>query len=211
MISQNVIQKGLMVSKNFIAAQHTVGKIRSFSDLVQGWHYGTGSAPSSEVIEESLRIHSAIISLGFGETDAFPGIDGEVLIAAYFDLHYIDVLIEENGLITLTYEFDDAVVSSESDLTEVECRKELSKVAGKIWKPYASCIFDTSIVKDVDLQVWRSKIHQKERGFQSLSVNAYYGQAPIYVTISKPTIKRPQGTLPFFGYSILKSSHQPVD
>ncbi len=82
---------------NVTVGQRTVSKILSFRKLKRGWHYGQGSAISHGIIEKALRIHSVMLSLGFFETNAFPGVDGEVLLTCYFRDHCIEVTIEANS------------------------------------------------------------------------------------------------------------------
>ena len=81
-------------------------KIESYRDLPQGWHYGEGEAFSQDVIDRALALESQIRQYGI-ETDAFPGLGGEVLLIAYQDNKTWDVCVEPNGTVTLTGEWPD--------------------------------------------------------------------------------------------------------
>ena len=52
-------------------------KILGFLELPQGWHYGEGSSPSEETVNESVQINNEANLLGL-KTEAFPGINGEI-------------------------------------------------------------------------------------------------------------------------------------
>jgi hypothetical protein len=196
---QNVLQKPGARSFNVTAGERTANKIRSLRAFEDGWHYGSGAAPSEETVAECIRIHSTMIAIGLRETDAFPGIDGEILLTAYYGLHYIEVLVEIDGLVTITREINDAVISRKADLNEASCREELVRVAGDIWKPFASYIFDTSIIRGGALQAWHSRTHQKVVRSRSLNRNAYSERALAFAVTSRCTIERPRVTQSFSG------------
>ncbi len=201
MTPQNVLQKAMISYANIISGQRTADKIRAFGSLSEGWHYGRGNASSENIIEECLRIHSRMIGVGFHETDAFPGIDGEVLLTAYHEYHYIDILVELDGCVTITHEIGDTVVSRKGGLSEASCREELVKMAGDIWKPSASYTFDTSIIRGGALRVWHSRTRQKTEVSRSLNKNAYFRQALAFANTSRHTIERPLVIPSFFGHS----------
>src|SRR6266568_6227153 len=129
MISQNIVRQLPASSVNITIGHRTADKIRDFLRLTDGWHYGRGDAPAPDIVSESLRIHSMMVAAGFRDTDAFPGIDGEVLLTAYQDSHYIEIMVEIDARVTFTHELNDVVASRKANLTEDECRKELIKTA----------------------------------------------------------------------------------
>lgn len=68
----------------------TEEKIKSFAGLKKGWHYGEGISISDELLDECLKFHRALNEFGFKETDAFPGLNGEIRITIYDSNCYIE-------------------------------------------------------------------------------------------------------------------------
>lgn len=60
-------------------------KLRSFGGLVRGWHYGEGEPIAAETVRLARRLHLFSVALGFTNMDAFPCVNGEVLLTIYAD------------------------------------------------------------------------------------------------------------------------------
>jgi hypothetical protein len=60
----------------------TVKEIKSFEHLPKGWCYGSGVPVSVETIDVALDINEKAEDYGL-KTEAFAGIDGEILLAVY--------------------------------------------------------------------------------------------------------------------------------
>ena len=71
----------------------TERKIRNFSRRVLGWHFGDGVAFSQNVLEGALELHRAALAQGLFETDAFPGIRGQIVVTIYRSQHYPNNII----------------------------------------------------------------------------------------------------------------------
>lgn len=80
----------------------TEKKIKSFLGKPVGWHYGQGGPPSARRVAMALAYLSVLDALNLRQTDAFPGIDGEIMIRAYKDSTYFSLSIETNYMTTLS-------------------------------------------------------------------------------------------------------------
>jgi hypothetical protein len=115
------------------APNDTEEKIRSFSELAVGWHYGSGHAPSQEMIATAIQWHRYLIRLGFTVTDAFPGANGEIMVTAYEGAHYMEVLLDTISTVSLIHERDGKEVRSLDQVTPDQAFHALGELAGEIW------------------------------------------------------------------------------
>ena len=84
----------------------TKKKIDSFCKLPKGWHYGEGVPASKKRIEKAHKINDFFHSYGVN-TDAFPGIEGEIQVTAYLDEYYWEVTIERDNSIVYVFEVNE--------------------------------------------------------------------------------------------------------
>ena len=82
----------------------TEEKIRSFAALPPGWHFGQGVPPPPERVDQALRLLAAGREAGWPETDAFPGVDGEVRITFYREDGYLELTLERDGGVSVVRE-----------------------------------------------------------------------------------------------------------
>src|SRR5258708_32738608 len=82
----------------------TVQKIVSFKSLPVGWHYGDGVPPTDEMVKKALMLNAEAAKAGFGKTNAFPGIEGEIQITAYHESTYLEITVELDGSVSFVYE-----------------------------------------------------------------------------------------------------------
>lgn len=75
----------------------TEQKIRSFRSLSPGWHYGSGVAPTNDMIAKAVQYEALYRLLGYPITDAFPGADGEIMVTAYHGDFYVELTLETDG------------------------------------------------------------------------------------------------------------------
>jgi hypothetical protein len=98
-------------------SNETTRKIRSFANLKDGWHFGEGSLISEEAIFDALFLHVQILMAGFTETDAFPGLSGEIQVTAYWNENYFEFTREPDGRWTFIHENSDEEKESGSNLS----------------------------------------------------------------------------------------------
>lgn len=115
-----------------ISESQTDEKLESFADLQVGWHYRKGSPISRSVLENAKLINRYLFKLGFSKTDAFPGVEGQVLLTAYNRDHIVEITIYPPGNIaTFVHEKNDEEISAAERidlLKAVDLAKEASKV-----------------------------------------------------------------------------------
>ena len=95
----------------------TRNKLISFLDLPAGWHFGTGRAPSRKLVKLLIDVNARAFDQGFPKSDAFPGINGNVMLTLYYQDHLIDLIVEEGMQIaSILYEKGDEEVLSQDDI-----------------------------------------------------------------------------------------------
>ncbi len=101
----------------------TVDKIFSFKQLDNGWCYGEGITITDEIIEKAIRLEARARLVGFSETDAFPGLNGEISVALYFQTHYFEFTFDVNGTVVFVHEDNQITVMYDSLVFETALRK----------------------------------------------------------------------------------------
>jgi hypothetical protein len=121
------MRKILMKSKkNQINA--TEKKINSFRTLPVGWHYGSGIAPLDKVLDLAIQLNQWAGFMGFEATDAFPDIDGEVLLTVYDGDIYLEFFIEADGSINYIREEGDKEVDSKEKISLHQAINYIEKI-----------------------------------------------------------------------------------
>ena len=92
-----------MIDKNnFSLIQN---KIIDFKNLERGWCYGEGEPFNDAIINKALELHNEILEKDFIETDAFPGINGEVMLTAYYAEYYFEFTVNLDQSVSIFYEY----------------------------------------------------------------------------------------------------------
>jgi hypothetical protein len=162
------------------APNNTEEKIRSFSALAVGWHYGTGLAPSQEMIATAIQWHRYLISLGFTVTDAFPGRNGEIMVTAYQGSHYIEILLESISTVSFLHERDGKEVRSLDQVTPDQVFRALGELAGEIWNTSGYSIQNISTVNVVSLRASPSRSMTTEHPSSTWGVSQGLPSASTY-------------------------------
>lgn len=95
------------------AEASTPAKIISFGELPDGWHYGEGGPPAKETIDFAQDLYWLLLRLGYNETDAFPGIHGEVMVTGYEGARYVELIAEKDGTVSVHLERNGDEIYSE--------------------------------------------------------------------------------------------------
>lgn len=143
-------------------------KILSFGELEKGWHFGEGSSPSDSSIKKALELDGLAQELGFTNTDAFPGPNGELRYCVYEGANYYEFTFEIDGSVT-------AVI--ENDENEIECASSLEKARSilkqfSIWNISDSFIGDIGTSKERISKVWPFRTHPRADQFPLLTESA---------------------------------------
>jgi hypothetical protein len=193
----------------------TSAKIRSFAKLPAGWHYGRGVPPSDDVVARALSWYRLFQQLGFAETDAFPGVRGEIAVTAYEGDHYISVGIEPDGTLTVLYQREGLDVVDQEGLSNADARAIIVRVGQEIEHPCAMSDWFTQtrlIPEGANFTIMRSRTMERTIAPPSLMRNVLRRIPLQSVHTSANTLI---GTLlesrQYFGYSITEHSTSPQD
>ena len=92
-------------------------KILGFENLEDGWHFGEGYAINKDIIKKALKLDKEAFECRFFETDAFPGLDGEIAFTIYYQDDYFEFIIENNEMVNYFHEYKDVEVDCESNIS----------------------------------------------------------------------------------------------
>ena len=107
-------------------------KISSFAALARGWDYGRGGPISQDVLDCAFEWNRFFRKRGFLETDAFPGGDGEVVIAAGCGVHDIEIIIEPDEKISIAYDCGGQHKLYQPNLAPIEATWVVTNLIGQI-------------------------------------------------------------------------------
>jgi hypothetical protein len=124
----------------------TEEKIHSFRDLEDGWHYGEGVHFQQSTLDSAIFLNQQAIKLALFETDAFPGVNGEVMVAIYLDEHYLEFILEPDGTVTFCREREDEEVLYRDGLSLQEAKTIILDFSGEIWMQSDYSTEDATIV-----------------------------------------------------------------
>ena len=88
----------------------TIQKIKSFQSYTKGWNFGEGQEFNKKIIKKAIDLVEFSHDCGFQEMDAFPGLNGEIMVTLYLDCEYWEFTIESEKSVTFVYEYDDEVI-----------------------------------------------------------------------------------------------------
>lgn len=102
-------------------------KIQSFKELERGWSYGEGISIEQATLDNAIALNREAIRFGFLETDAFPGLNGEVMFTIYSDDHYLEFTLEAGGRVTFYHEKDNEEVSYQEELSFQDAKEKIEQ------------------------------------------------------------------------------------
>ena len=163
-------------------------KVVSFTRLPAGWNYGEGRPAENGAVVSALRTLEILHRHGLDAADAFPGADGEVMIAIYRDAHCMEIVFNTDGLIDFTVEAGGTPVVEADGITERELDLRLIGLVGRLWNSSGSSTPGISIRRAANSQAWRSRT-PREGASRSFSWSASRRAEFPSVTTSHPTIR----------------------
>lgn len=114
----------------------TATKISGFTSLPDGWHFGAGKAPSDDTVDRARSVLTVLTGLGFASTDAFPGVDGEVQLSAYWRGVVLEIIVENRPhSYSFSYEKDGVELDRQDDIAEADLAKYILSASRDIWPP----------------------------------------------------------------------------
>lgn len=114
-----------------VIMKDTVKKIRSFKQLTQGWSYGEGKPFKDSILNDAISVIREAFNLGFNITDAFPGLDGEVMCTIYHEDHYLEFTLEPDGNVTFVREKSDDEICYLEGLSLQDAKEKIREFGGK--------------------------------------------------------------------------------
>lgn len=132
-------------------------KIFSFLDLPDGWHYGSGYAPSLELVLHAINLAHILRTLGCRSLEAFPGISGTIMVSAYGQNSCLDITmpnIREHDYVFLR---DGAEVAEKEHVSLDELVETLTRERWLACDLSDSCTRSTTARKRVDSNLWLSR------------------------------------------------------
>ena len=157
----------------------TLQKVKEFLEIGDGWHFGEGRPPTKEVAEIAKSFAEKAIMAVF-DTDAFPGIDGEIMVTLYHKNHYLEFTIDVNEEITYVHEIDDTELEYIEGLSVQEAENKLNDFCESVWNSSGWSTKSTMIPEKRGSIAWPLKIHL-EGVFLSFLKNASTAPAGLSV------------------------------
>lgn len=106
--------------------------ISSFSELPDGWHFGSGTSPTMTNLNIMRDVLRSASDLGFQTFEAFPGVDGEVQLAIYDGVHFYAITLEADNLFTVLCELNGQQELFEERVTYYDVLSRLEEFAFKL-------------------------------------------------------------------------------
>ena len=139
--------------------------VLSFRLLPDGWHYGRGSAPKPETEIWALKLIALFSEHGAEAIEAFPDVDGGILVSAYHGGATVDALMLANK--TVEWDADDC------EFEKLALSDAIKKIRGLNWQAKSSgyCIHATTAIERNTSNRWHSETLPMAAGHQ-LSVTS---------------------------------------
>lgn len=124
-----------------------VAKILSFARLEKGWHYGNGQPSTKNIVGTALRLRAKLNILGADTIEAFPRLDGSIVVSAINGTTVVDVTCRTDGNFDLYIEMNDKVTL---DVEEVVYSEIVARIRFLEWRGssryayFTPCISPTS-------------------------------------------------------------------
>jgi hypothetical protein len=190
-----------MTTEKVVLEYPTVTKIKNFLELETGWHYGEGLSFSQSTIDDAIRFHHEVTRQAFFSTDAFPGLNGEVLLTVYYYDYYLEFTFELNGNIIFYQEKDDEEVHYQEDLTFEEAITKLRGFREETWNTSESLTGDGTTGINIDFKVLSSAIQETHQESLSSAEIAYIGLEELSANILNYFTQTQQAISPSIGVS----------
>ncbi|MCP4683059.1 MAG: hypothetical protein GY864_12055 [Desulfobacterales bacterium] len=194
--------KSIFLLQDIATPQHvTKKKIQSFKELKSGWHYGEAVPLEQSILDKAISLNREAIRLAFFETDAFPGLNGEVMFTIYYEGHYLEFTFEPDGSVTFYHEEADKEISYQQGLSFQDAKTKIKEFRKETWKASASLTESTMIAGYAGLPVLHLKTQEKIPASRLLVQSASASLTEPFAIISGSTIKELPANLPSFGSS----------
>lgn len=164
-------------------------KLRHFEHLLKGWHHGQGEVISSVAIGEAVELHRQLTGNLFFETDAFPGLNGEIQLTAYDASHCFEFTRARTGEWTFIHEegWDEIVEIENLDFQQAS--EIVGSLRQRIWNTCTSWRDNIGIDTENAFEVWPLSLQIQTEESRSLQ-NLVSMQSPLQSVIISGTTPR---------------------
>jgi hypothetical protein len=146
----------MIFSSESIDIGPTERKLLQFRSLEEGWHYGEGKAINLVCLDRAFDLYQEATHLALFETDAFPGLNGEVMLTIYLQDHYLEFTFEPDGKVTFYQEKDKQEVCYLEGLSYDQAKAKLKEFR-RSWLGSESLVEGTMTGDTRDLQALPSR------------------------------------------------------
>lgn len=161
----------------------TRGKLIGFAFLPEGWHFKEGVPAKEHTLKTALALLGALEAAGFDRTDAYPGIDGSVMISAYEMPEVYDFNIRPSGAITVSHEKGDEELFYQEGMTEDHVREKIKEFGLSTCHTPDYLILGTiTAMTTDDLRATPSRTPKTALGFPSSVSNALDANPAVFVS-----------------------------
>ncbi|MDQ3011199.1 MAG: hypothetical protein M3X11_10920 [Acidobacteriota bacterium] len=108
-------------------------KLLSFACLHRRWNFGEGVPAKELSLQRALAILESLDDAGFSYTDAYPGLDGDILLSAYALPDYYDFKVKVDGSVTVTHTRGEEDKFYQEAMPLVEVFSNIKKFASEKW------------------------------------------------------------------------------
>ena len=124
----------------------TKEKLISFASLPSGWNFGEGIPTQELPLKQALAILEVLDKSGFHHTDAYPGVNGDVLLSAYALPDYYDFKVKLDGSVTVAHMHDEEEKLYQEAMPLVEVFGKIKEFASQKWptSDYSTSAFITA-------------------------------------------------------------------
>jgi hypothetical protein len=168
------IAENIFAPSIFYLSDKTYQKILSFGALTDGWHYGEGKQIGNETIAAAASLLSRALSKNlFAESDAFPGLNGEVRVSIYEDNDSHEFTIEQNLEVTYLHESNGSQVGEPILLDINRASLKAAEITPDLtWPSYAFYRQNITKLSGGDSSAWASNQVIRTMVSQLLTNNA---------------------------------------
>lgn len=167
----------------------TFDLIDSFAKLPEGWNFGEGVAACLISLQQSQDLLRFAFDLGHKESDAFPGVGGEIQVCFYDEDDTLEITSEIDGTISITVEKNDETVLFKEKVPFTDAIKILKDFTYNKCRSYVLSTSASIITgKRSVYQVWHLDPLQQTKAFPLSIRSALSKQPKIYVRTLKNSI-----------------------
>lgn len=137
--------ESLFEYKSPISDNHSgvLTKINNFSAFEPNWSYGVeGKAFNQDTIDYANKIYKCAINNTIYALDAFPGLDGEIMVTLYYKKYYMEFILKDNTILECLYEEDGKEIFYEENIDFEQAEKNISKMLED--KQHCNNIYESS-------------------------------------------------------------------